>query len=90
MLTGDPDQSFEHAYQQFVLDCERTSQPVRDIDFGTALDELANSYEVMHRARTAPSPRGAAPGGQSRPIGERRVGHHIRGARLSDAGRTTR
>ena len=50
------DQSFEHAYQQFVLDCERTSQPVRDIDFGTALDELANSYEVMHRARTAPSP----------------------------------
>ena len=49
------DQPFEEVYEQFVVACGQTHQPARDIKFDVAFHELANSYEVMHRARTATS-----------------------------------
>ena len=47
------EESFEHAYQGVLRDGDRNNPPAREVDFATAFDELARSYELMHQSRTA-------------------------------------
>ena len=49
------EESFEDAYRRFVREGDRNNEAVRELDFATTFEELARSFELMHRSRTAAS-----------------------------------